>query len=239
MMAACGQLARAPSIRAARGLLIPAARADQRGFTLVEVLIVMVIIGVSASLVLSSFDRTLRTSEERQWVEKAVRQLNRIKARATLSGRQQQLNVNFANGTLALQVDPVNEEVLLSLPEKYAFSRGRGSDEALSDILDPADDKLRLALYPDGSTSGARFDLVAPKTGAHRILVHALTGKVEALRGKEETPADLQLRPLKNGLEAALVQAPQPNPAPAPAPAPQSGSPGSTATPLPSGTPRP
>lgn len=221
--------ARAPSIRAAW--------TAQRGFTLVEVLIVMVIIGVSASLVLSSFDRTLRTSEERQWVEKTLRQLNRIKARATLSGRPQQLTINFASGTLGMQIDPLNEEVLLSLPEKYAFSRVRG-DEALPEVLDPADDKLRLALYPDGSTSGARFDLVAPKTGAHRILVHALTGKVETLRGKEDAPlADLQLRPLKNGLEAALAPAPQAGPAPAPAP--QSGSPGSAVPPPPSGTPHP
>ncbi|MBS4095571.1 MAG: type II secretion system protein [Sulfuricella sp.] len=220
-------------MRQRRGL---PARAAQRGFTLVEVLIVMVIIGVSASLVLSSFDRTLKTSEERQWVEKTLRQLNRIKAQAILSSRPQQLNVNFANATLALQVDAANENVLLSLPEKYEFTRVRGADETVLEVLDPADDKLRLTFFPDGSTSGARFDLAAPKTGAHHILVHGLTGKVEEARGSEESLlADLQLRPLKNGLEAALVQPPQPAPAPVP------GTPAGTPPPAPAapGTPLP
>jgi prepilin-type N-terminal cleavage/methylation domain-containing protein len=205
------------------------ARASQRGFTLVEVLIVTVIIGISASLVLSSFDRTLKTSEERQWVEKTLRQLNRVKAKATLTGKPQLLTVNFFNATLGLQIDSLNEEVLISLPDKFAFSRVRGADEVVMEVLDPADDKLRLTFYPDGSTSGARIDLVAPKTGAHRILVHALTGKVETLRGDEDVlPADLQLRPLKNGLEAAMAVVPQPAAAPSAQPA-QPGAPGTPA----------
>lgn len=209
------------------------ARATQRGFTLVEVLIVTVIIGISASLVLSSFDRTLRTSEERQWVEKTVRQLNRVKAKATLTGKPQLLTVNFFNATLGLQIDSLNEEVLISLPEKFAFTRVRGAEEVVMEALDPADDKLRLTFFPDGSTSGARIELVAPKTGAHRILVHALTGKVETLRGDEDIPpADLQLRPLKNGLEAAMAVAPQ-QPAPPPAQTPQTGAPGTPAAPNP------
>lgn len=218
-----------------RGLPVWAA---QRGFTLVEVLIVTVIIAVSASLVLASFDSTLRTAEERQWVEKTLRELSRVKARAILSSRPQQLNVNFASATLGLQIDSQNETLLISLPDKYAFSRVRDGDEVLLEVLDPLDDKLRMTFFPDGSTTGARFELVAPKTGAHRILVQALTGKVETLRGDEDKPlGDLQLRPLKNGLEAALAQAPQQPPAPQPGQAPQPGAPGTSGAPGAPGTP--
>lgn len=194
--------------------MILTARPGQRGFTLLEVLIVMVILGVSATLVIGSFDSTLRTAEERQWVEKTLREIIRVRSRAVLSGRPQQLSVDFAENRLTLQIDLLNEETLLALPEKLEFKRVRNDAEIALDMLESVDDRQRVTFFPDGTTSGARFELVAPRSGAHRILIHGLTGKVEEQRGKDDTQlADLQLRPLKNGLEASLAQGTQQQPA--------------------------
>lgn len=143
----------------------------QAGFTLVELLVVMVIVGLSATFVATAFDRTLVVAQEKQWVEKTLRELNRIKVKAILTGRMQNVILDFSVGNMRL-MDGMVEHELLSLPEKYAYAGINPDDQ---------EEGLRIVFFPDGSATETRFDLIAPKTGRSHFRVRGLTGQVELL----------------------------------------------------------
>lgn len=131
----------------------------QRGFTLVELLIVMTIIGVSVTFAAASLQRMLVAADEEQWVASTLRELNRVKNRAILSGRMQQLTISFETGRL-LQAGSGQAGALLSLPEKYAYQRiirprdlspdGRMTDPAAGMQEQDSPEALLLGLYPQG-----------------------------------------------------------------------------------------
>jgi len=144
----------------------------QAGFTLAELLVVMVIVGLSVGFVATAFDRTLVVAQEKQWVEKTLRELNRVKVKAILTGRAQQVALDFSAGSLNL-TDGIVEQELLSLPEKYAYKSTKPDGEEA--------ETLRIIFFPDGSATESRFDLIAPKTGRSSFRVRGLTGQVELL----------------------------------------------------------
>jgi prepilin-type N-terminal cleavage/methylation domain-containing protein len=144
----------------------------EAGFTLAELLVVMVIVGLSVGFVATAFDRTLVVAQEKQWVEKTLRELNRVKVKAILTGRAQQVALDFSVGSLRL-TDGIVEQELLSLPEKYAYKSTMPDGEEM--------ESLRIIFFPDGSATESRFDLIAPKTGRSRFRVRGLTGQVELL----------------------------------------------------------
>ncbi len=143
----------------------------QAGFTLAELLVVMAIVGLSAVLVATSLDRTLVVAQEKNWVEKTLRELNRVKVKAILTGRKQQVMLDFSAGAMRL-TDGIVEQELLGLPAKYVF-KGIGADGE--------QDSLYIIFFPDGSATESRFDLIAPKTGRSSFRVRGLTGQVELL----------------------------------------------------------
>lgn len=143
----------------------------EAGFTLAELLVVMVIVGLSVTFVAAAFDRTLVVAQEKQWVEKTLRELNRVKVKAILTGRMQQVVLDFSVGSLRL-TDGMVEQELLSLPEKYLYKSTQPEGE---------EESLRIIFFPDGSATESRFDLIAPKTGRSHFRVRGLTGQVELL----------------------------------------------------------
>lgn len=143
----------------------------QAGFTLAELLVVMAIVGLSAALVATTFERTLTVAQEKNWTEKTLRELNRVKVKAILTGRKQQVSLDYLTGSMRA-TDGVAERVLLSLPSKYAYKgiNPEGEEEGLNIIF-----------FPDGSATESRFDLIAPKSGRSSFRVRGLTGQVELL----------------------------------------------------------
>jgi prepilin-type N-terminal cleavage/methylation domain-containing protein len=143
----------------------------EAGFTLAEMLVVLVIVGLSVTYVSVSFERTLAVAQEKQWVEKTLRELNRVKVKAILTGRMQQVVLDFSAGSLHL-TDGQEEQEIFSLPEKYLYTNTQPED---------GKENLRITFFPDGSATESRFDLIAPKTGRSRFRVRGLTGQVELL----------------------------------------------------------
>lgn len=139
------------------------------GFTLAEMLVVLVVIGISITTVASSFKRTADIAQEKQWVEKTLRELNRVKVKAILTGRMQQVVLDFAAGSLHL-TDGQTEQAIFSLPEKYVYQSIRPAGE---------EENLRITFFPDGSATESYFELITPYKGLSRFRVRGLTGLVE------------------------------------------------------------
>jgi prepilin-type N-terminal cleavage/methylation domain-containing protein len=150
------------------------AGSNQRGFTLVELLIVMTIAGLSLSLVATAFSRIVGASQDKQWVEKTLRELNRVRVKAVLSGKTQHVELDFATGSLRRR-DGMLQTELLSLPENYAFERQATERPA----GDGAEENLQILYYPDGSATESRFDILMPGKGRAAVRVRGLTGQAE------------------------------------------------------------
>lgn len=150
------------------------AGSEQRGFTLVELLIVMTIAGLSISLVATAFNRIVGASQEKQWVEKTLRELNRVRGKAILSGKTQHVELDFAAGSLR-RTDGVVQIELLSLPERYSFERQTTERQSGGG----AEENLQIFYYPDGSATESRFDILMPGKGRAAIRVRGLTGQAE------------------------------------------------------------
>jgi general secretion pathway protein H len=149
---------------------------NQRGFTLVELLIVMTIAGLSLTLVATAFNRLVAGSQEKQWVEKTLRELNRVRVKAVLSGRPQQVELDFTTGSLRRWEGELPTEIL-GLPEGYTFG-GASTESAASE---GAEQNLQIRYFPDGSATEARFDILLPGKGRTGIRVRGLTGQAESL----------------------------------------------------------
>ncbi len=147
---------------------------NQRGFTLVELLIVMTIAGLSLSLVATAFNRLVAGSQEKQWVEKTLRELNRVRVKAVLSGKTQYVELDFATGSLRRR-DGMLQTELLSLPENYAFERQATQRQAGVGV----EENLQILYYSDGSATEARFDILMPGKARAGIRVRGLTGQAE------------------------------------------------------------
>ncbi|MBZ0143300.1 MAG: prepilin-type N-terminal cleavage/methylation domain-containing protein [Rhodocyclaceae bacterium] len=151
-------------------------RSRQAGFTLVELLIVLVIIGVSTALVATSFGHMLSSGKDKHWVDKTVYVLNRLRVKAILSGRAQIAEIEYATGTIRAADSPP-EASLLRLPEKYEFK----DLNAAALLSDESEGGLKITFYPDGSATEARFALVMPNAGWHGFHVRGLTGQIESV----------------------------------------------------------
>jgi prepilin-type N-terminal cleavage/methylation domain-containing protein len=157
------------------------------GFTLVELLVVMFIIGLMTAFAVSRFDLLLTRSQEKQWAEKTVRELTRLRQKAILTNRSVAAQVRFDTGELASTVRG-QTTILVQLPKDFSFLpdatpgknpvAGSGDDSS-------ADTMLHIDFYPDGSASESHFDLQTPKIGRFHISVHGLTGRIELLDGSK------------------------------------------------------
>lgn len=147
----------------------------QRGFTLLELLVVLVVIGLGSALGISAVDRLAGRTEESRWYDRTVQEVHRLRQQAVLGQRLIQAELSFSRGEL-LRVDLAPPKVLVALPAKYSFEPVPGV-AGLPDSL--PQDRVSLLFFPDGSLSDTRFALVGPQGQALQIHLAGLSGKIE------------------------------------------------------------
>ena len=137
--------------------------ARQRGFTLLEMLVVIMLISVAAGLVGFGLQQGLRAAKERQVVGQMVEALRSTRARAIVSGATQ--STQFDLHTLIFQAPdrppkhwPADLQVTLHTAEHAGAA---------------------VEFYPDGSSTGGNL-LLANGTRRWRIDVGWLTGSVQS-----------------------------------------------------------
>ena len=135
----------------------------QRGFTLLEMLVVIVLISIAAGLLGFGLQQGLKTARERQAVGQIVDALRSTRARAIVSGATQ--STLFDLNTLSFQAPdrppkhwPAELQVTLHTAEQAGSA---------------------IEFYPDGSSTGGHL-LLAHGTRRWRIDIGWLTGSVQS-----------------------------------------------------------
>ena len=119
-----------------------------RGFTLVELLVVMVIIALVLGLVATSMSRSISGAEARNAARKVMAQIRYTRTQAILSHEEQVFLVDTENRTYEA---PGREAV--QLPEGVDILLTTARSEMTSEAVGG------IRFFPDGGSTGGRVDL--------------------------------------------------------------------------------
>ncbi|MHA6574670.1 GspH/FimT family pseudopilin [Pseudomonas yamanorum] len=138
-------------------------QALQRGFTLLEMLVVIVLISIAAGLVGFGLQQGLRVAKERQAVGQMVDALRSTRARAIVSGTSARTvfdlaQLSFQAPGRPLRHWPADLQVTLHTAEQAGAA---------------------VEFYPDGSSTGGNL-LLANGSRRWRIDIGWLTGSVQS-----------------------------------------------------------
>jgi len=146
----------------------------RNGFTLVELLVVLTLMGLVSALVLPAMERVLARRELRQSVLGLAAVARNLRGRALSE-----------SAVLRLVVDPSENSYEVSSGNKVAFPEqikitGVDGGEPLGDGAS------QFIFFPNGSILGGEIDISGDGLSAYRIRLESLTGRVVVL---EDGPA--------------------------------------------------
>lgn len=151
-------------------------RAGARGFTLLELLLVLVLIGIGTSVAIISTNSLTGRASEKQWSDRTQHVLRGLRNKAVLSARPVLAEINFQTGSISS-----GDKALLVLPIQFQYrsagvtNSGAGSTTASSQI----------EFYPDGTMTSAQFLLISPGGTQEAFSLEAVSGRIR--RSKIET----------------------------------------------------
>jgi prepilin-type N-terminal cleavage/methylation domain-containing protein len=145
---------------------------NNRAFSLLELLLVLVLLGVSTLIALPAVDKGLKNREARQAALGLAAVARELSSRARSEGVPQQLVLNLANNSyLAARGHEIQ------LPSDMKFTAVDGGETSEPQIR-------QFLFFPNGSNFGGKIDLAAGESSqAYSVRLHPLTGKIEVLRG--------------------------------------------------------
>ncbi len=145
-----------------------------RGFTLVELLVVLVIIGLTLGLVSTSLSRSVSGAELRSAARNVAASLRYTRTQAILKKQETVFLVDTENRSYTA---PGREEV--TLPEGMDVVITTARSELTSETVGG------IRFFPDGGSTGGHVDLVT-KGREYRVNVAWLTGDTELVVGSQQ-----------------------------------------------------
>jgi general secretion pathway protein H len=142
---------------------------QRSGFTLVELIVVLVILAALTALVAPSFSRTIASARLRTAASDVRSTLARGRALAVAAARVRAVAIELSRGEFG-----VDNEAVRSLPDSIrlgAVLRGEERQERGS---------VRVRFFPDGGGEEAEITVTAEDGGTLRVTVDPLTGLSEA-----------------------------------------------------------
>ena len=158
--------------RAGKGItVILRAGSDKRGFSLLELLLVLLLVGVSSLIVLPTIDSGLRQREVRRSALGFAAAARELRRRAVYEGIPQHLVLNLVDHRYLVAQD---REV--HLPSAVQFSRVEGGETLEKDVY-------QFVFFPNGSSFGGTIGFSAGQNPtAYSVRLEPLSGKVDVLR---------------------------------------------------------
>ena len=147
-------------------------RGKAQGFTLVELMVVMVIISLIMALVGTSMARSVSGAEARAATRKLVASLRYTRARAILDKQEQVFLVDIDNRSYQV---PGRKQV--NLPEGVDVTITTARSEVTSE------DVAGIRFFPDGGSTGGHIELTINER-EYRINVAWLTGETRLERNE-------------------------------------------------------
>jgi general secretion pathway protein H len=140
---------------------------ERRGFTLVELILVLMLIGVSLLIVLPNINKGLQDREVRGSALSLAAVARDLRTKALMDGVPQQLVVY-----LVQQRYLAGRSREVQLPTDVKFSSVSGGESVDRDVR-------KFYFFPNGSTLGGEIVLADSATNsAYGVRVEALTGKI-------------------------------------------------------------
>lgn len=148
---------------------------DERGFSLLELLVVLLLISLAGAIVLPAMDRGLRGREVRQSALRVAAVARNLRYRALSESTLERLIFNPVENSY--QASPGQTGVLSSEAKITAMEGG-----------EPLEDGRRQYLFfPNGSLLGGAINISAGETSSsYWVRLDSLTGRVVVERGGRE-----------------------------------------------------
>ncbi|MCK3863849.1 GspH/FimT family pseudopilin [Pseudomonas sp. B329] len=143
---------------------MPTTKPTQRGFTLMEMVVVLVIVAAGFGLLASSISQGLKSAEERQLKRDLSLALRQVRSQAISSGQ-----------SVSLLLDVVQNSY--QVPGQRIHFLPRGTTLRLTTAAGPDDHTGIVIFYPNGGSSGGHL-YVSHGTQQSRIDIEWLTGRV-------------------------------------------------------------
>jgi general secretion pathway protein H len=147
-----------------------------KGFSLMELVIVMVILGLSVTLVTPYLSRFSKTIELRAATKKISGILRYYRSEAIQQGKVYQ--VLFDSNLREVRIQSVERTEEKILKNKYPLPAGVQIKEVNIPAVQYTDDLPAIEFYPSGGSNGGSILLDSPDRKGFRISVHFLTGMV-------------------------------------------------------------
>lgn len=141
--------------------------ARPRGFTLLEILVVMALLGVAMLVATGSAEPIVRAARERGWGDRLQAELVRTRSFARASGRVGIVDFLPDEGTIRFSRGA--QTGMLALPEGIRIETEAGD----------AGQAHALLFFPDGSASELEIVFAASSGRATRLRIAGVTGRIE------------------------------------------------------------
>ena len=150
----------------------PSTRRRASGFTLIELVAVIVLIGIALSVVSMSFSKSMSNAKVQAASRDLVAALRYTRGQAIVKGKQAALDLDMQNNTYQAPGKP-----LVKLPKEMCMTLLTAESEQTGATSG------RIRFFPDGASTGGHISVFMGKR-EWRINVSWLTGRVT----REEVP---------------------------------------------------